>query len=290
MDIRDSSLFAESWSVAYRKASAGSILNDYQTPFLLIPNTMRYWAADPIVFEHNEKTYIFAELYDYSKYRGIIGVSEYDGKKFSRWKPVLVETTHLSYPFVFRRGNEVYMMPENRDKGSLILYRAVDFPYTWEYCKTIKDGVRWVDTTLVEVNDGYVGFTESISETIKDYVIYLDSNLELMGWRNIENLGNGCYRCGGPMFMYQGMLVRITQDCQKNYGEALFVRYCDPVSLDEKKLFALFRNSFVLTDEFFCRGCTRTVHLLILRLLILKLAEFLRLICSTEYSVNCAGC
>lgn len=45
-------LFAESWNVAWRKKNRESILTDKITPFAIIKNSFRYWAADPFLFEH----------------------------------------------------------------------------------------------------------------------------------------------------------------------------------------------------------------------------------------------
>lgn len=58
-------LFAESWSVAWREKPCGTLLKDLDTPFEIIPNSVRYWAADPFLFVYHGETYIFAELYDY---------------------------------------------------------------------------------------------------------------------------------------------------------------------------------------------------------------------------------
>ena len=55
----------ENWTVAYRRRNGNAtLLEDIVSPFVCIPNTWRYWCADPHIFEENGKTYIFAELYD----------------------------------------------------------------------------------------------------------------------------------------------------------------------------------------------------------------------------------
>ena len=66
-------LFAESWNVAWRKINREGILTDKITPFAIIKNSFRYWAADPFLFEHENQVYIFVELYDYIKCRGCLG-------------------------------------------------------------------------------------------------------------------------------------------------------------------------------------------------------------------------
>lgn len=254
MNLRTTPLFAESWSVAYRRKTPGSILTDWDTPFVLIPNDRRSWAADPMVFRHEGKTYIFAELYDYASYRGVIGVTEFDGERFGPWTEVLREDTHLSYPFVFSRGKEIYMIPENRFGGKLSAYRAVEFPYTWECCKIILEDVEWVDTTLIPDGDGYLGFTESLRQPMTDYRIRLDRELDLVECTPDISGSDNCHRCGGPMFRHEGKLVRVTQDCADDYGQALFFRICDPETLAEEYSVRLTPHQLRLDRKLFLQG------------------------------------
>ena len=90
-------LFSESWNVAWRKKGTGSLLHDKKSIFHVIRNPIRYWAADPFLFESKGKHYIFAELYDYVKRRGTIGYYSFDQKK---WISVIKEDYHLSYPYL----------------------------------------------------------------------------------------------------------------------------------------------------------------------------------------------
>lgn len=254
MNLRTTPLFAESWSVAYRRKTPGSILTDRDTPFTLIPNDRRYWAADPMVFQHGEKTYIFAELYEYASYRGIIGVTEFDGERFGPWTPVLREDTHLSYPFVFQHGTDICMIPENRYGGKLAVYRAVDFPYTWERWKIIREDIEWVDTTLIPTDDGYLGFTESMRQPLTDYRIRLDRDLNLTECTPDSAGADNRHRCGGPVFRHNGKLVRVTQDCVEDYGQALFFRSCDPETLAQDREIRLTPHQLRLDRKLFLQG------------------------------------
>jgi hypothetical protein len=68
-----SKLYEGGWNVAYRHIPAATILDERTTPFSLIPNTWRSWAADPFVYTHEGTTYVFAELFDYLTRKGAIG-------------------------------------------------------------------------------------------------------------------------------------------------------------------------------------------------------------------------
>ena len=254
MNLRMTPLFAESWSVAYRLKPPGSILTDHQTPFILIPNSSRYWAADPMVFEHEGRTYIFAELYDYARFRGIIGVTEFDGRHFGEWTPVLEEDSHMSYPFVFRQGDEIYMMPENRNGRCLNVYRAVEFPYRWERYRLVLKDVEWVDTTILPEGDGYIGFTESMAQPITDYRFRMDRDFTVTDCRPIAQSGDNVHRCGGPMFRYSGKLIRVTQDCVEDYGRALYFRCCDPQTLAEEFVQRLTPEQLNFDRKLFLQG------------------------------------
>lgn len=231
MNLKQSKLYAESWNVAYRFKPTGSILTDKETPFCIIPNSYKFWAADPFVFDYKNDIYVFAELYDYKLRRGVIGYSKLNGNKFGEWIPVICESYHMSYPFIFEHNGDIYMIPETSGANALILYKAVDFPVEWEKEQIIKDNVKWVDTTLFKRANGFVAFTESIGK-IEDLKLQLNDSLDIISSEIIDCETNK-FRCGGRMFEYDDKLVRVCQDCSEKYGGALYFRFCDKNSLSE---------------------------------------------------------
>ena len=224
MSLRNTPLYAESWNVAFRKKPQGTILEDRASVFTVVPNHFRFWAADPFVFEHEGKIYIFAELYDYVLRRGVIGVAEYRGdNRFSQWRVVLKESFHMSYPFVFRMGGEIYMIPETHRRKGLLLYRATKFPDQWELDKILREDVAWVDTTIIPDGDGFLGFAQSITNgETRDITIRLNSNLQLIREESCKHQDPVRQRPGGRMFRRNEEIIRITQDCVDDYGKALF--------------------------------------------------------------------
>lgn len=115
------------------KKSGHALLTDETTPFKAIKNSLRYWVADPFVFERDGETYIFAELFDYLRRRGVIGYSKLKANgNFSSWKEIIVEPYHMSYPQIFEHDGEIYIVPETGSGHTLDMYRAVDFPDKWE--------------------------------------------------------------------------------------------------------------------------------------------------------------
>ncbi len=148
---------SQHYQVAYRrngKLFSRFPLENGGPEFQLIPNTWRYWAADPFLYEHEGKVYLFAELYDFVHRKGVIGFAEWKNNRFTKWKPIIEEPFHMSYPHVFGHNGDVYMIPETYQAKKLILYKATRFPCEWELCKTLLTGESLVDTTIISIAGG----------------------------------------------------------------------------------------------------------------------------------------
>lgn len=221
MLLENTFLSAESWNVAYRAATPGSILTDQTTSFTIIENPLRYWAADPFVMERDGKTYIFAELYDYIRCRGILGFCELIPGKKCRWKPIIIEPFHLSYPCILEHEDKIYLMPESSDDRSLLLYEAVDFPRKWKRVKVLRENVCFADTTPIS-EDG-LALTHEISVPDSPRLLTIDLN----GHRGdvlAENQDVLRSRPAGKPFRVKGRLLRPIQhswDFDQNYGKSL---------------------------------------------------------------------
>jgi hypothetical protein len=63
---------------------------------------------------------------------------------------VLEEPWHLSYPQVFARDGEVWMIPEASAENRLLLYRADRFPDRWVREAVLIEGAELSDATLIE--------------------------------------------------------------------------------------------------------------------------------------------
>lgn len=220
MRLSRTPLYAESWNIAYRKCAEGTILHDEDTEFIVIPNNYRSWAADPFIFEYNENTYIFAELYDFIKGRGVIGYSKFSEGKFTTWKTILSKPYHLSYPYIFQHKNSIYMIPESGSTKKIIVYRAVKFPDLWEEkCVICED--TFVDTSFIEKENQFIGLTYKPGKNSKQYFIQFDEKFHLNYLIEQHQLEGKDARPGGRMYEEENQIIVITQDCNKTYGGGL---------------------------------------------------------------------
>lgn len=66
--------------------------------FTVLPNTIRYWAADPFIISVGEKEYLFFEMFDRLKSKGLIGYREINGDKIGKMK--IAYEQNIIYPFL----------------------------------------------------------------------------------------------------------------------------------------------------------------------------------------------
>lgn len=225
MNIRRSKLFAESWNVAIRRKKQGDILMDLETPFKILKNNFSSWCADPFIFEYKQKTYIFAEIYDYRLHRGTIGYTILNEGKIGKWKQVIVEEYHLSYPFIFQQNEEVYIIPESSQNNSLYIYKAVDFPNKWKKEAVLADDRKFVDTTLFQMENQVYAFTTDVSsyENQKEYILkFNNKGIEDINEIPVNNFKTS--RMGGKVFQRENKIIKVCQDCRKTYGGGLMFK------------------------------------------------------------------
>lgn len=221
------------WNVAVRARTDGLILADRETPFTLIPNSWRTWEADPFLFEDGGRLYVFAEMLDYFTHRGHIGYAVLEDGRWSRWQCAIREPFHMSYPNVFRMGQEIFMVPETSADASLRLYRAVSFPDQWELVKVLARNVRWVDTTFWTEKDRHFAIARD-EDLGQDLLLELSGSLDLVCVTPINEADPSRSRPGGNFFEDGGVPIRVTQDCSAHYGGALVFSEFDSGSLPER--------------------------------------------------------
>lgn len=62
------------WHVVIRKRGGKTLYQGNGEGFTPVSNDWRYWRADPFLFRHQNKDYLFVEMYDRWKRKGVIGV------------------------------------------------------------------------------------------------------------------------------------------------------------------------------------------------------------------------
>lgn len=182
--------------------------------------------ADPFLFSHAGRKFMFFESYSYRRKKGSIACLEIDGRgSYSEPVTVLEQSYHLSYPFVFACGSDIFMMPESSENGTVEVYRAVEFPGKWELHKVLLSNVMAVDPTLL-AHEGkfwlFVNMAATEGASINDELFLFRSDSPFGPWLpHAQNpvVSDVCSaRPAGRIFEQDGRWIRPSQDCSLRYG------------------------------------------------------------------------
>ena len=186
------------------------------------PPKDHFW-ADPFVVEHQGKTWAYFEDYFYPKRRAGIACAEIgsDGS-FGSPEPCLVSEHHYSYPYVFRCGNELLMVPESLGSNSVDLYRCVQFPNRWVHEGTLLEG-RFVDTTIWQHDDLWWLMTTRSEPDSRAGSLFLFYSESLTGeWSfhpaNPISTDIRNNRGAGNVIVVEERMIRPSQSCCPIYG------------------------------------------------------------------------
>ncbi len=180
--------------------------------------------ADPFLLEHEGKTWLFFEDYEYGPRLGRLSCAELRDGKLGEPIRILEKPYHLSYPCVFRDAGELYMIPETGGNRTVELYRSVRFPNQWELVRELFHG--WAVDTTPWIEGGLYWFFTTLREPRGLATqLWLFSSPTLIGeWTphpasplSLDVRNN---RGAGAIFRHNGRLFRPSQDGSGNYGRS----------------------------------------------------------------------
>ena len=222
---------APHWKVGWRETKGQDLFDLRVHPaagWQVLPDDGSRFYADPFPILYRGQVTLFVEDYIHRLGRAIISAVPFGpAGPIGRPEPVLDLPYHLSYPFVFERDGEVWMVPESCANRTVDLYRATAFPGGWVKEATLLSDVVASDATLVEhggrwwlfatVRDGGGAFSDAL---------HLWSAPDFRGpWtphpKNPVLVDIASARPAGRMVERNGQLLRPVQDCRRSYGAAL---------------------------------------------------------------------
>lgn len=213
------SLFSTAWQVGIRERSPG--LLNVEHPFVALPNSAFYWAADPFPFEYAGETYVFAELYDYFHGKGTIGYCKRnpDGS-FTKWKQIIKEKWHLSFPYICVSDNTFYIIPESYQSNELYVYQAEVFPDQWKKTAVLRSELACADTVFLRDCGQLYGITlrqENAEKSMQMFTVK-DGKAE-----NLQTISRDMSfsRNAGKVIDMDGKRYRVFQDCENGYGKRI---------------------------------------------------------------------
>jgi hypothetical protein len=185
-----------------------------------LPQPPSSFVADPFLVRERGVFYLFFELFNSDSQKGEIGVaSSPDGYSWRYLGVVLREPFHLSYPYVFQHQGRYYMIPESRAGGGVRLYRAKNFPLTWELDTALFEG-PYADSSIVYHDKRWWIFSERQAYTL---TIWHSHHLQGPWEQHPAGLlypeDRARTRPGGRIVRVGGKLIRFSQDNVGGYGK-----------------------------------------------------------------------
>lgn len=241
------------WKVGYRLIDGLGVAETQSlagAPWQIIEDDGQRFYADPFPFVWQGQNYIFVEELEHAVGKAIISVSRLDAQgRASRPKPVLIEPHHLSYPQVFARDGEVWMMPEGSAGLELVLYRAVTFPDVWERHQVLIAGRALSDATLIDAGDRLwlIATDATDGGSTSDCMVAYHAPTLLGPWtafaQNPIMIDRKRARPGGAAVRSGGRIYLPIQDGTLGYGGGLgmsevvalspeHIAFADPVSIE----------------------------------------------------------
>jgi hypothetical protein len=229
-------LFRRPWSVRVRRRGTEPTVG-WSGDEGLVRWRSGHVYADPFLFEREGRHHLFCEEIPLGAERAVISHTELDLDEIADPPtPILQQSYHLSYPFVFTHENSVFMVPETRAVRRVELYRAVEFPYEWRLETVLLDDVNASDATLLFHGDRLWMFTALAAPgaSVLDE-LHLFWAHELQGpWHphphNPVVSDVRCARPAGAVLEWDARLVRPGQDGSFRYGGAISFRQIDVLS------------------------------------------------------------
>jgi hypothetical protein len=188
--------------------------------------------ADPFLFVNADELFLFYETQAVGQNGRIEAVRTRDLKTFESLGVVFDPEFHVSYPFVFKTRDTVYLVPESLAANEVALYEFRRFPFKLTKTRTLLRG-QYRDSSLIYLDGKWFLFTTS------------DLGLEIFFSNDLENgsfiahpqnpvtTDPRYFRCGGSIISIGNDLFRIAQDCSGEYGRNINILKIDRMAANE---------------------------------------------------------
>jgi hypothetical protein len=206
----------------------------------IVPPKDRFW-ADPHVLHRGGRYYVFVEEYLFHTRKGHISVLVLDEHgRYEGPLKVLERDYHLSYPFVFEAGGELYMIPESADNRTVELYKCVEFPLRWTFVKNLLEGIAAFDATVLHHEGEWWLFATVVenrggSSWDDLFLFHCDSIFGEWIPHRFNPVISDVRRArpAGAIVSHNGQLYRPSQDSATRYGRALNLNRIERLAIDD---------------------------------------------------------
>jgi len=247
--------YFDQWQILYNFSKSNFLSYDINKFQKIVPPKDRFW-ADPFIVKFDDMYYLFFEELIYKENKGTISCIKLlkDGSHSTPIE-VLNKEFHLSYPFIFKFQNKLYMIPETLENKAIDLYECKKFPEKWNFKFTLLNNIQAVDSTILFHDNLFWLFCNIKSNKTKTtwdelHLFYTNDflNNEFQSHPMNPIVSSRKYsRPAGNIFMDNGRLIRPAQNCTKHYGYGIEFREIIKLSQTdylEKKAKSIYPDNF----------------------------------------------
>ena len=182
------------------------------------------WFADPFILDvTDDKIYVLVEEYYYPHKRGRLAMLTIDKASNSLLKvdTILELDSHLSFPAIIRRGDEILVYPENFKGGGLKLYELDLEKPALVNGKPISDALL-TDAVYTELfGKKQIYSTEMPTPNGSTLGVYEVNEAGMYTKVKEYHFPENIARNAGDWFEYKGKIYRLAQECNVEYGHAI---------------------------------------------------------------------
>ena len=193
------------------------------------PKPLRF-QADSFLFVKGDELFLFYESQHWDDPGRIVMSKTKDLLTWSKPVVVLSESFHLSFPYVFEDHGNIYMIPESQESDTIRLYQAnanlTDFRLVRILLKQERGeqiNFSFNDSHVYYKDGKYYLFTSYQKNWMYYQELYMTDDLQNGEFTKHPHspicVSNEFGRNGGSLIDYKGKLLRVTQDCHKDYGD-----------------------------------------------------------------------
>lgn len=220
-------LLSVKWTIGFIENDLNSILSGKPLNIHWIKHSYSdRWFADPFILDVTETEIILlCEEYYYPIKRGRIAKLVIDKKTYElkESQVVLEQETHLSFPAILRKGNDVYIYPENSKNGTLAFYK---YDVGYNQCIKCKNWIEepLTDAIVTEMFGEKMIFSTKLPNHNKNILdIYHWEKDKCVKLASVK-FSNNIARNAGDFFIVNEEVYRPAQDCNKVYGGAVILQ------------------------------------------------------------------
>ena len=227
MDLRQriKSFSNECWNIGFIQNSLDGILNGEDIRVKWVKHSYKKsWFADPFILDVTDsEIHVLVEEFYEPIQRGRISRVIVDRKTYELKKldVVLELSTHLSFPAIIRRNDDIFIYPENGESGELNVYQY--FPETNE-CKRIEtilqEAVADAIMMRIEGKD-WLFCTKQPDPNGNTLYVYQKNKSGDFKVVSKYVFDEKVARMAGDFFEHDGRIYRPTQECNIQYGHAV---------------------------------------------------------------------